>query len=529
MINRYHIQDTLSATIEEYGNSVELSENDAKKLMAAKDSIINELSFRDNDYGVVIKANRRQVFNSAKSEPKGFTWSTSKEFWARMEKETKGNRDNVVFEMSYHHKTTGNYGRSTYVLYKSGNEWRLSYLGNPTTLINGHNSGPVVLKDKPGFRENMELHRVGFEFFFKAMKIKLSDEVMQRLKNGFISLQNTQFAIYVPSIDKTRDLNILKMLYCRWLAGNVLDNRSRMIGELLGVKPVVSSDENMTGLMLKGFSGSKNPTYTVNFYDKELSNRMKKTRGVPEDLKAVLKTCIRVDITLHKRLIEHMASRTLTLVKKRVELKREQNKKVSPHYLSFIKEMEAGNNSSVLVICMIMHILPKNEVFAKFLLRTIICDELMLDKIVSVDKSRLTLDPEQMNEELAEIYQAWKSAKTAEQWQEKKKKLFEKYAKTKSKKTVYRRIEELEGIMGVSMDVPFTFWNQTAAFDGIFGMSAKQLETLSEYNDLETNDPEEELQKLMKVGESLRKGRKKMVKQRKYLAKTFLEPIGVAI
>mgnify|MGYP000947721304 CR=1 FL=1 len=538
MKKRYHIQDTVSATIEEYGNSVELTTKDVdviNKMIKDKDDIIGNYHFKDNEYGVVTRINKNKHTKeiNLQDRSKAFNWNVPPGFWEGLGYSKKNEiKESIRFDVIFHHKATANYGKATYALYKTGNDkdrsWRLSYIGNPTTLINGHNSGPVVLKDKPGFYENMELHRVGFDFFFLILGYTPSKQVESAIKNGLISLQNTQFAIYVPSEDKNRDLTILKLLYCRPLIGNILKTgRFHSIGELLGIKPSISSEDEMTGLMLRGYSGKNNPTYTLNMYDKSLANKSKKKRGISSEIKETLKNSIRVDITLHRRFIDMLANRAFTIVKKRILKMEEAKKRVNHFYRLFVEEMQKGHTSSALVMCMIMHVLPKSESFAKFLLRTIVCEELLLDKILKVSATKLVINEDQVNKELFTIYEAWKAAKTIEQWKEAKAKLKSLY-KGKSNNDLYRDIKTLEALMGVSLDVPYLFWLQTATMDGIYGLRTKDLELIVDYQDREpSNDFEEDTRRAVEVANLLRKGRKKINSRRKYIAKTFLEPIGL--
>jgi hypothetical protein len=259
-----------------------------------------------------------------------------------------------------------------------------------------------------------------------------------------------------------------------------------------------------------------------------LSNKKKKRRGVSAEIKEMLDKSIRVDITLHRRMIDMLAAQTLTIVKKRIEKLSNAGKSVSRYYQTFVKQMEAGNTSSALVICMIMHVLPEKETFAKFLLKRIICDEMMLDKIVKVTKTKLVLDRDQMNDRMWQIYEAWKFAKTPEQWKEQKKTLRDTY-KGKSNNDFYNDLRELEKLTEVSLDVPYIFWLQTVALDGIYGLSTSDLEVIAEFQERgKSNDVEDEVQSALAVAKLLRKGRNKMRKRRTHVINTFLAPIGLA-
>lgn len=528
---RYHIQDTVSATVEEYGNSIKFNSDDVQKLTSlveGKTEVIGDFRFQKMNYHVVCKIVRNQHVSTndeLKKKTKKFNWSVSSGFWEGLGSKTADIKESIRFDFIFQHKDTGNYGRATYALYnvsKKSEDWRLAYIGNPTTLINGHNSGPVVLKEKPGFHENMKLHRVGFEFFFHCIGYEASEELKLALKHGLISLQNTQVAVYVPSSNKDKDLFLLKMLYVRWIGGNTMTSSGAWTGEYIGLKPSASVEEDFTGVMLRGYSGKSNPTFTVNFYDKAKSNENKK-KNVPAKITRMLENSLRVDMTLHRRFIDQLASRTFTIVKKKVK---EKHFAKSHPYHRFIEQMKDGATSTALVICMIMHVLPKEAgvTFAQFLLREILCEQCLLDKMVSVTRQKLKIDKDAVTEEQQTLYDLWVGSKTKNDWENAK----QPYIQGKRRNAFYSNIKHLETLTGVSFDVPYEFWVNIAAFDGLYGLDIADLAIVADANDYQGNDPSERAQLALTVLDLLQKGRRESVEQRQTsLTKTFLEPLGM--
>lgn len=519
MNKRYHILDTMAATFEDYGNSINLSDEDVKHIKELKDKK-RSLVYRKRTYSVISKKTDLTAANLEKIVKKTDFWSNPSmaALWDEMKKVES---TAIRFDVLYTHET-GNLGRLTYTLYKKkSGEWKLSFIGNPTSLINGHNTGPAAVYKKPGFKENLILNRVGFEFFFEVVGFKPSDLVCNELRDGKIMLQNVQFAIHVPSKNKRRDMTALKHLYCRPMLDHTFKGRYVMFGEVMGLKPIVSAEYE--GLMLKGFSGKDHPTFTVSVYDKALENKSVKKRGLSQELKLMTEKSLRLDITLHQRYIDILAGLTLTKVKKIIEDRTNAGKTVNRYYLMFIDEMKRGKTSTALSLCMIMHILPREDdlTFAQFILRKILCNEMYLDKIVQVRQSRLQLNAENFDDTSFAIYRSWKKAKTIDEWKIKKKKLTDKYGHNK----LYRSIKNLENVMDVSMDIPFTFWNQIRGIDSIYGMTSSDFDKYSEWlNEAATNQPTEKKVKLL---DGLVDGQQRMQKRRSYLIETFLKPIGI--
>lgn len=565
-MNRFHTQDTISATVseisnnelstvlEEQGNSIFIGPSDVRQLQRAlknRSNIAKKITFKDQLYDVRAIVTHNQYSIPLRTKGKAKKVETDDSFWVNFPELEKSN-ESIRVDLYFVHPN-GNSGKASHFLYRSDDQtenWRLAYLGNPTTLMNGHNSGPVKLYDRPGFRENMALHRLGFEFFFKFLDLKISSAVLENMKSGIIALQNTQFAIYVRSFltdedeiklsqasddeklelweaIKNRDLRSLKLMYDRPITSNV--GAGKRIGEYLGLKPQTSPEDTMTGLMLKGYSGKSNPTFTINFYDKVLSNTNKKKQVNDKKLNDIMQQSLRVDITLHRRYIDLLAMRALTVVKDRIS-----KGKTNKHYELFVKQMDKKKTSTALVMCIIMHVLPKafgSKSFAAFLLKEILCDKLYMDKIVNVTDDRLNgVTSENVDEDTYKFFEIWKSCATADDWKIELNKL-KSNLNWRGVEKLNKRKKNLEIIMGVSMDVPYPFWLQMLVLDSLYGLNDKETEDYYGYqsidldsNSLSKREKDEVATKLLRL---VQKGKRGMRKERKDLSETFLKPLGM--
>lgn len=196
----------------------------------------------------------------------------------------------------------------TYSLYTHANGARVcAFIGNPTTLIAGSNVRPVRVDDVGHMGETLTFFRVGFDFLCALFPaFGWSTGTAARIATGDIAVSNTQWALYLPTADKQRDLALLSGLYCARL--NAVDT-STSLCEHLGFSdatPAKNDAGALTGLFLTRRAG-RNHVLSINFYDKRASIAAKHQGNALEPGEAeLIANSLRLDITAHTRWLETM-------------------------------------------------------------------------------------------------------------------------------------------------------------------------------------------------------------------------------
>ena len=206
------IQDTLSTML---GEDTELSSDGTILELAQKDyALINK----------AVDAFSDEIRNASKQTIvifRGYTYSLQNAF-------CRVTRKDNSLEIAIQAKKDSNNIRLTYkmFLHSTSKKPCISVIGNPTTLINSHNSSPIYLT-RDIFKAGIILSRVCFDFMFCFLNIenKISKSVEESLSRGDVLVNNTQWAMYIKCRDKLQAIDTLKMSYGRDVHGTELPRK----------------------------------------------------------------------------------------------------------------------------------------------------------------------------------------------------------------------------------------------------------------------------------------------------------------
>lgn len=464
------IQDTLSTMLGEDteissdGTILELSMKDYTNIFQAADDFSDKLrEIKDNLI----------IF-------RGYSYTLQRNFSRIIKK------DNSV-EITILARKDSNNIRLTYKMFIHSTSKKpcISVIGNPTTLINSHNSSPIYLT-RDVFKAGIILSRVCFDFLFCILEIEkdISKSVEQSLSRGDVLVNNTQWAMYIKCRDKLQAIDTLKMSYGRDVPGTELPRKK--LCNLIGFSMLYDEDFADSGFLLLQRKGT-NRVLTINFYDKAKSNLEKKTTGLSEDELEVINNHLRLDITAHKPYLEHVFNQAQIVARKLVDTKTKLKYLHSETIREFAETTTIKTTSRNLVISYILlscHYDKKAKKwykvsFSRWLKKDILVNRLMLDKILAFGGK---IDLSNLDEWELGIISAWKSGeeikyKTSNEW---------------------KKLDRLQEKLSVNFKLPYRLLQSISVLDSVYGIpermqdryvalnSKKEDLTIKEHKELES-------------------------------------------
>ena len=201
----------------------------------------------------------------------------------------------------------------------AGGACRLDLRGSPTALLVGTNALAAGLDPRSPDEERIFLLRYPFLLLESVLRrldrnFAWEPRTAQRLEEGEIALHAVRLALYLPlgsREDMRRLLDWLYVAYCT----PILDQHGRVfhLGSYLRLRadPVLGGDARPRGVAFRRYEdAARHPLVTVNFHDRKqtLTDAERKLLGADPAAEAWLDSHLRVDITLHRPMLQRLAN-----------------------------------------------------------------------------------------------------------------------------------------------------------------------------------------------------------------------------
>lgn len=416
----------------------------------------------------------------------------------------------------------------TYTMYMHNkNGPVISFIGNPTTILNGNNIRPVRFEGVSRFHENLMFYQIAFYLLEHMFEFKFSKIVRRTIKLGDFKTANSQLVMLFGSTDKALDIGLLSSLYCSRLGAR---KKSKALGEYLGFS-VNNVYPDLSGVFLTKKQGN-NPYLTINVYDKTQSVKNKKQgRTLTSVEKKVINETLRFDITLHSTMLESIIKEAMGKVPELCEIQPAFRKKLyGKEEWKFIQTTDNKKNQTnkkIRVtanrICRAMQILSLeikdgkiyNVGFSKYLIDRILDKELKLIPILEFNPSALngpikisskeakTEREKTVIEKLNNLLDYWKSYKGTDIISD----YYREYNIGLS--SIYRYRQEIRNRLKIDISVPYEYWLDFDIVNIAYGLSTKDKVQLRDIIVNSDNFDSEELgnrlKKLTKKSNSLKK------------------------
>jgi len=404
-------------------------------------------------------------------------------------------------ELSYY-KDDGSSGEAgkfiniTYTLYMHNkNGPVLSFIGNPTTILNGNNISPVRFEGVSRYQESLMFYQIGFYLLEHMFDFKFSKEIKKIIRVGDFKTPNTQLVMLFGTKDKELDLGLLSSLYCSRLGER---KQSKALGEYLGFL-TNSVYPGLTGVFMQKKQGN-NPYLTINIYDKFQSVKNKK-QGKSLTLKEqnLVDSTLRFDITLHAAFLESMIREATTKLSELRKISKKFNKLYGRESRKFVLIDSEGNilkRSRPIVtayrICRAMQILSLeikdgviyNVGFSKWLVNRVLDVEMKLIPILEFNPDRISgkvAIPRDKNksdrhnsviDNLNDLIKFWKKYNGED--------IIHDYAVYKELKniTVYKYKQQIRKLLKIDITIPYSYWINFDIVNIAYGLSFKEKEQL---------------------------------------------------
>lgn len=385
------------------------------------------------------------------------------------------------------------YIQVTYSLYMHNtNGPVLSFIGNPTTIVNGNNISPIRFEGLSRFHENLMFYKIGFHLLESIFPFKFSKTVRKKLVLGDFRTPNTQLTLLFGTEQKDIDIGLLCGLYCSRAADR---GKSVALGEYLGFS-TNNPYKGLTGVFLSKKQGN-NPYLTVNVYDKKQSvanKKQGKTLTVFES--EIVDKTLRFDITLHSAFLESMIKEAKKRLRELIKIDKRFNKLVGHRQHSFITvgfdgiENKETTHKDVTAyrICRAMQILSLNIVdgkivnsgFSSWLIDVVFDKELRLIPILEYQQDSLDkeLKPTKKEKEdgrlrkrfdkvkhLLDYWRTYEGFDILSDYQE---------AFKVSKVDFYRYRRTLKERISIDVSIPYMYWIDLALLSSNYGFSTEQ-------------------------------------------------------
>lgn len=365
--------------------------------------------------------------------------------------------------------------KASYCCYVQGqSRYVLKSLVNPTTLLTGSNHTPLIFEGitRGSYKEPLAMFKLPFNFILSLLKefnFVPSDIMKKGISRGKIAVDNCQWAFYLPSDNKQRDLKTLEYLYLRMSS----ETDRRFLASYLGLSPHVDPSYPESCFMLrkvkKNGKGKTTSIMSIAFYDKQ-AELIEKGKTISKEIKKALESSIRVDITAHKPWLESLVGKA----KKHIATFPEKNRK---KYELFLKR-DSIDAYSISRAMSVLRIYKNKEEwicgsFSKFLIEDVLIGTLKLDILLS-----------RQNIEIIDSYSGNKR-KMVELWKEGASETLIKTFSDKfgvSLKQAYA-IRNSISLDNVSLDIPYKLWLELDTLDIVYGLSHKERESLFNSSD----------------------------------------------
>lgn len=446
MLSREVIHDTFNVMLEEglevddAGNTVSLSEIDLNNIRKSIFKLKSQLEETDLTF----------IYN-------GYTYTLCKHF----SKINIPSSDKETTKLDIMFRKGKNRIRLSYAIFRHSSSKlpSLSFTGNPTTLINGHNTSPLLLNDDP-YQDLKLYYQIPFLFLFNVLNFKPSKELATNIKRLIIQANNVQWAMYIPCSNKIRTVNALKLIYARQ-AVDISDNKHiEILCNYLGFN--YSYDQNYNdGFMLNKTHKGNGRVLTVNFYDKSQSNKNKGISGLTLEENSIIDKALRLDITAHRPFLIQIINAAKEIAGKLIK----DNK--CPKYLTrsmldkFVASPSDKAWSSNLVMSMLLLSIRQDKngkwkkfSFSSWLKKTILIDMMKLDLLLSFNG---TINISNLTPTELIIFNEWKKG-------------------NKISRSQRNTVLSMENKLGISTKLPYKMLEAIIMLDSVQGLDEKDRE-----------------------------------------------------
>lgn len=381
----------------------------------------------------------------------------------------------------------------TYSLYKHNHGgYRLSFVGNPTTVLNGNNITPVRIDSVSHMQETLTFYRIGFLLLEQILGVQFNDNTRKLITRGQFKISNTQWAMHLLSKNKAFDLSLIGGLY----AGALIKKGGFVkLGEHLGFQNVDTlrgKKGNLSGVFLIKKNGA-NHVLSINFYDKLESVKNKKQgqtlSAVEQEL---VDNTLRLDITAHHQYLQSIVRKARRHAEQLVKINPALGKKLKAFFkLSTNKRDDKGREIPLEVtaylICRSMSVLAMeiiedkavNVGFTKWLTKAILEDELRLMSILKFNPDTLNFNSSDKSTQA--IIEHWRNySGDADSFQESVYPIFQTKSKVKqpTKESQARNFrnyqKKIAAEHNVDISIPYIYCVEYGLLSATYGLSDEE-------------------------------------------------------
>lgn len=363
----------------------------------------------------------------------------------------------------------------TYSLYRHNRGgYRLSFIGNPTSVLNGNNVSGVRVVEAKALQEKLSYYQVGFKLFESVVGVRYSAVTSRIIQRGSFKIANTQWALYLPAPNKVHDISFIAGLFC---GGLQKKEGYTQLAEYLGFQAVTGlrgSKGRLSGVFLTK-KHANNHVLTVNFYDKAESLKNKKQYHTLTDTERhVVDNSIRLDITAHTDYLQTI----ILLANKHLEKLLEAHPQLTGKFKQFRQQLnvvDAKNRPEVTayMICRAMNILAIEfdakkfalKDFTPWLVKRILETELRLMSLMKCDPNSLNFTAPNGVGKLVEAWREYDGTNLA------------KYAKEKygiQKTAFYKYRQAILDKYNVDVSIPYSYWVDYGFISATYGLSKEE-------------------------------------------------------